>query len=196
MLDADGDPERPAGAGLRAEYDEGLGRWTEAEFWFDEAAAEKAVAFFADYLCFTKGEWSGRPSQLEAWQADDIIRPLFGWKRLDDNTRRYRRCFVWVPRKNGKTELAAGIALLALVGDAEDGGEVYAMASHKDQARIVFDQASSMVAKSNALAEHMVPFKTSIYCPSLNASFKPLTGKAEGKHGLNAFGLIGDEVHE
>ena len=64
----------------------------------------------------------------------DIIRPLFGWKRAD-NTRRYRRAYVWVPRKNGKTELAAGIALLVLIGDAEEGGEVYTIASETDQAR-------------------------------------------------------------
>lgn len=187
---------RPAGVGPGAVWNARRRRWEEIEFWFDEAAAEKAVAFFADYLCFTKGEWSGRPFLLEGWQADRIIRPLFGWKRMDDATRRYRRCFVWVPRKNGKTELAAGIALLVMVGDAEDGGEIYAIASHQDQAKIVFNQATSMVTKSAALAEHLVPFKTSIYCPSLNASFKPLTGKAEGKHGLNCSGLIGDEVHE
>jgi phage terminase large subunit-like protein len=92
--------------------------------------------------------------------------------------------------------LCAGIALLALIGDAEDGGEVYAIASHEDQAKIVFNQASAMVTKSAVLAEHLVPFKTSIYCPALNAAFKPLSGKAEGKHGLNCSGLIGDEVHE
>lgn len=189
-------PPRPAGLGTNARFNAADNRWEEGEFCFDEAAAERAVAFFADYLCFTKGEWSGRPFHLEAWQADRIVRPLFGWKRKDDGTRRYRRCLVWVPRKNGKTELAAGIALLVLIGDAEDGGEVYAIASNKDQAGIVFNQASAMVSKSSALTEHLVPFKTSIYCPSLNASFKPLTGKAEGKHGLNCSGLIGDEVHE
>jgi phage terminase large subunit-like protein len=195
MAEMEGAP-RPAGVGPRAVFDPDTGRWVEGEFWFDEAAADKAVAFFADYLCFTKGEWSGRPFLLEGWQANEIIRPLFGWKRASDNTRRYRRCFVWVPRKNGKTELAAGIALLALVGDAEDGGEVYAIASHEDQAKIVFNQASAMVTKSAVLAQHLVPFKTSIYCPSLNAAFKALSGKAEGKHGLNCSGLIGDEVHE
>lgn len=196
MVLAQGIPARPAGVSTGAEFDARAGRWVEGEFWFDETAADKAVAFFTSHLCFTKGEWSGRPFVLEGWQADRIVRPLFGWKRQDDGTRRYRRCLVWIPRKNGKTELAAGIALLVLIGDAEDGGEVYAIASNKDQAGIVFNQASAMVSKSVALSEHLVPFKTSIYCPSLNASFKPLTGKAEGKHGLNCSGLIGDEVHE
>src|SRR5262245_30794348 len=128
---------RPPGVGPRAAFDAEAERWIEGEFWFDEAAGDKAVAFFADYLCFSSGDWSGQPFTLEGWQANQIIRPLFGWKRHEDNTRRYRRCFVWVPRKNGKTELAAGIALLMLIGDAEGGGEVYAIASHEDQARIV-----------------------------------------------------------
>jgi phage terminase large subunit-like protein len=189
-------PSRPTGVGEKAEFDAVKGVWVEGEYWFDQAAADKAVAFFADYLCFTKGEWAGRPFLLEPWQEDRIVRPLFGWKRLDDNTRRYLRCYVWVPRKNGKTELAAGIGLLLLVGDAEEGGEVYAIASNKDQAGIVFGQAGSMVGRSERLGEHLVVFKTSIYCPSLNAAFKPLTGKAGGKHGFNASGVIGDEIHE
>lgn len=183
---------RPAGVGKAARFKRGA--WREGEYRFDEAAAEKAVAFFPKYLCFTKGEWAGRPFILEDWEAA-IVAALFGWKRAD-GSRRYRRCYVWVPRKNGKTELAAGIALLVLVGDAEAGGEVYSIASHKDQAKIVFDQATAMVSKSPALAEHLATFKTSIYCPTLNAGFKPLSGKPEGKHGLNPSGLIGDEIHE
>lgn len=64
---------RPAGVGPGAAYDSGAGRWVEGDFWFDEAAADKAVAFFADYLCFTKGEWAGRPFLLEAGQSDRIV---------------------------------------------------------------------------------------------------------------------------
>ncbi len=178
-----------------ATYDAARGVWTFADYWFDERAAASAVAFFPGHLTFSKGEWAGRPFRLERWQADDIVRPLFGWKR-PDGTRRYRRCYVWVPRKNGKTELAAGIALLVLLGDGEYGGEVYAIASHEGQARIVFNQAATMVAKSPTLSLDLECFKRSIYCPSLNASIIPLSGKADGKHGLSASGLIGDEIHE
>ena len=185
----------PAGVGPSAKWDGRRGCWIEGAFWFDQIAADKAVAFFPKHLCFTKGEWAGKPFVLEQWEADDIIRPLFGWKR-QDGTRRYRRCYVWVPRKNGKTELAAGIALLVLLGDGELGGEVYAIAAHEDQARIVFNQATTMVGKSETLTDDLVPLKSSIYCPALNAAFKPLSGKAEGKHGLNTSGLIGDEIHE
>lgn len=171
-------------------------RWSDCgRYWYDEAAAEKAVAFFPRYLRLTTGEWAGRPFHLEPWQADDIIRPLFGWKRTD-GTRRYRRCKVWVPRKNGKTELAAGVALLALIADGEMGGQVYSIAADKDQAKIVFDKAVGMVTWSTELSKHLECFKPSIYCAELMASFKPLSGTPEGKHGLNMSGLVGDEVHE
>lgn len=167
----------------------------DGEYWYDERAAERAVAFFPEKLVFTKGEWARRPFHLEPWEADDIVRPLFGWKRKD-GTRRYRRCYVWVPRKNGKTELAAGIAILVLVGDGEPGGEVYSIATHAGQARLVFDQAGTMASTSDSLSSDLVCLKSSIYCPALNAAFKPLSGKAVGKHGFSVSGLIGDEVHE
>ena len=196
---------RPKGVGQNAKWNRTRKRWEEGEFWFDERVADAAVGFFKTRLYFTKGEWAGRPFLLEDWQANDIIRPLFGWKRAD-GTRRYRRCYVWIPRKNGKTELAAGVALLMLVGDAEPGGEVYSIASHADQAKIVFNQATSMVSRSELLTAEpnddgtggagLQCFKSSIYCPALNAAFKPLSGKAEGKHGYSASGLIGDELHE
>lgn len=171
-------------------------RWSDCErYWYDEAAAEAAVQFFPQHLRFTKGEWAGRPFALEQWEADDIIRPAFGWKRKD-GTRRYRRVVVWVPRKNGKTELAAGVSLIALLADGEIGAEVYAIAKDEKQARIVFNAATAMASQSPTLSQHVQPLKTAIYCPELNSSFKPLTGKAAGKHGLNPHGIIGDEVHE
>ncbi|API60966.1 hypothetical protein BSL82_05740 [Tardibacter chloracetimidivorans] len=169
--------------------------WRDGEYWYDESAAAAAVAFFAEHVCLTEGEWAGRPFILEGWQEHDIIRPLFGWKRAD-GTRRYRRCYVWVPRKNGKTELAAGIALLMLLGDAEFGGQVYSIATDANQARLVFDKAAAMAGKSATLSDALECLKTAIYCPALNASFKPLSGRPTGKHGLSASGLIGDEIHE
>lgn len=191
-------PARPAGVEPTASYDSQAGLWragANAEFWFDERAAAAAAAFFPRFLRLTKGEWARRPFVLEAWQENDIIRPLFGWKRAD-GSRRYRRCYVWVPRKNGKTELAAGVALLLLVGDAEAGAEVYSIAKDKDQASIVFDKACTMVAWSADLDAELEVYKTSIFCPATLGAFKPLTGRAEGKHGLNMSGLVGDEVHE
>lgn len=187
--------KRPRGVAADAVWDTKRKAWCLADYWFDESAAEKAVRFFPEHLCLTKGEFAGRPFLLEDWQADDIVRPFFGWKR-PDGTRRYRRCYVWLPRKNGKSELAAGIGLLVLLGDAEYGGEVYSFASNEDQARIVFDRATSMVQRSATLSGLLDCFKTSIYCAQLNAALKPISGSAEGKHGFSTSGLIGDEIHE
>jgi phage terminase large subunit-like protein len=164
-------------------------------YWFDEAAASNAVDFFPRYLRLTGGEWFNRPFVLSPWQEHDIIRPLFGWKR-PDGTRRYRRCYVWVPRKNGKSELAAGVAFLELLGDAEQGGQVFSIATSKDQASIVFDKATDMLKLSPDLQEHLVGFKSSLFCAELGAAFRPLAGIPKGKHGLSMSGLIGDEVHE
>lgn len=169
--------------------------WRDGAYWFDEAVADKAAGFFPKHLRLTKGEWAGRPFELEGWQEHDIIRPLFGWKRAD-GTRRYRRCFLWVARKNGKTELAAGISLLMLLGDNEPGAEVYSIASEGAQAQIVFDKAAAMVAYSPTLTQLIDCLKTALFCSQINGSFRPLSGKPQGKHGLNMSGLIGDEIHE
>lgn len=193
MVDA---PERPEA--LRKHYPNARwdGRhWRDGKYWYDESAADKAANFFPKYLVFSEGEWAGRPFILEPWEEHDIVRPFFGWKRAD-GTRRYRRCFVWIARKNGKTEIAAGIAILALLGDAEPGGQVFSIASEKDQATIVFTKATNMVARAPQLARRLDCLKASIYCPELNASFRPLSGKPAGKHGLNMSGLVGDEIHE
>lgn len=165
------------------------------QYWFDEAAADAACQFVERHCVLTEDQWAGKPFRLEPWQRDDILRPLFGWKR-EDGLRRYRRCIVWVPRKNGKTELAAAIALLGLVATGITGGQVYSIASHKDQAKLVFDKAGRMVAWSPSLAKVCESFKTSIYCSQLSSAFKPLSGKPAGKHGFSSTCLIGDEVHE
>lgn len=190
-------PERPLALRRNklAEWDDDRGVWVEGEFYYDERVADAAVRFFATRLRLTEGEWAGRPFILEDWQEHDIVRPLFGWKR-PDGSRRYRRCFVWVARKNGKTELAAGIALLMLMGDGEMGGQVFSIASEKEQASIVFNKATAMIAYSPELSGQLDTLKSAIYCPALNASFRPLSGKPQGKHGLNMSGLVGDEVHE
>jgi Phage terminase-like protein, large subunit len=128
------------------------------QFWFDERAATVAVAFFEKLLMHTKGEWAGQPFKLQEWQRDGIIRPLFGWKR-EDGTRRYRRAYIEIPRKNGKSTLSAGIALYLLFADDEPGAEVYSAAADRDQARIVFDEAKRMVEANQTLAKLSQAYK-------------------------------------
>lgn len=163
------------------------------EFWFDKAAADHAVVFFSRYLRHVKGKWAGVPFVLEPWQEHGIIRPLFGWKRAD-GTRQYRRAFIAVPRKNGKSTLAAGIALYLLFADRESGAEVYSAAADRDQAAIVFELAKSMVEASPQLKKRSQRFKRSIVGPRAS-SYKVLSADAPTKHGLNAHGIIFDELH-
>jgi phage terminase large subunit-like protein len=171
-------------------------RSADGRFWYDEAAASAAVSFFPRYLRLTVGEFYNRPFVLSSHQEHDIIRPLFGWKRVADATRRYRRCYVWMPRKNGKSELAAGVGLLVMLGDAEPGGQVLSIATDKAQALITLDKALQMVGLSEELQQHLVTFKETIYSPELGANFRALAGIPKGKHGLNMSGLVGDEIHE
>lgn len=163
--------------------------------WYNPVVADNAVAFFPRYCRFTKKEWAGRPFHLEPWEADWIIKPAFGWMRAD-GTRLYRRVIVWVPRKNGKTELLGGVSHLCLLGDEVPGAECYSIASSGDQANIVFKAAKDMVVYSEGLAEHYETFEGSLYCKSTRGRFEPLTGKPRGKHGLGTTYLIGDEAHE
>lgn len=120
---------------------------------------------------------------------------LFGWK-VADGTRFYRRLMLWVGKKSGKTEFLAALGLAFWLFDGEYMGEAYCIASKRDQAKIVFDRATAMVALSPALKEDVQVFKTSLFCPELLARFQPLSGRAEGRHGISTSVLVGDEMHE
>ena len=163
--------------------------------WFDEGAAQLACEFFPRYLRHTEAEWAGRPFELAPWQRDRVIRPLFGWKRVD-GTRLIRTVYLEVGRKNGKTELAAGVSLIAMMADGEFNGQAYSLACDKDQAKIVFEKAGVMVGFSDELGRHLEVYKTSIFCPALMARFKPLSSKPSTKQGFSPSVVVGDEIHE
>lgn len=163
-------------------------------FYYDAEAAERAVRFFSTCLTHSKGELAGKPLTLSDWQADKIIRPMFGWKRAD-GSRRYRTVYVEIPRKAGKTTIAAGVALYLLTADAEPGAEVYSAAADRDQAGLAFEIAREMVTSSPALEKRIKPYKRALTVPSTASSYKVLSAEAYTKHGLNAHGIIFDEVH-
>lgn len=166
-----------------------------SDYYFDAERARRATEFFPRFLRFTEGEWAGRPFELQAWQARGIGE-IFGWRRHSDDTRRYRRFRWWLPRKNGKTELLAGIAHLLTIGDGEPGAQVYSHALDKRQASIVFEKATAMLRYSPQLSGLYEATKTSLFCPKLQSAFRPLSGEPKGKHGLSPHGALGDEAHE
>jgi phage terminase large subunit-like protein len=165
------------------------------EFYFDETAADRAVQFIERFLVHTKGKWAGKPFKLEPWQRDEIIRPLFGWKRTADGTRKYREAYIELPRKNGKSTLSSGIALLLTFADGEPGAEVYSAAGDRKQAAIVFNQAALMVRKSPALRKRAVVYKNSIVIEATASVYEVLSADAHTKHGLNVHAAVIDELH-
>jgi phage terminase large subunit-like protein len=162
--------------------------------WFDAASADAACAWIERYCRHTEGQWFNKPFNLADWQRQ-IVRDLFGWK-TKDGWRVYREAWIEIPRKNGKSEFAAAIALLLLVADGEPGGQVYSVAGDESQARIVWHKASVMVGLDPTLSGAVESFKTSLYVPNIMATYRPLSGSRSNKHGLSAHGVIGDEVHE
>lgn len=167
---------------------------TKDGYYFDDRAADLAIAFFERFLRHSKGEWAGQPFVLEDWQKTDIIRPLFGWKR-PDGFRKYRWAYIEVPKKNGKSTLAAGIALYLLFADAEPGAEIYGAASDREQAAIVFDIARAMVEQEPELDSRSETYRRSIVVPKSRSFYNVLSADAYSKHGFNAHGVIFDELH-
>lgn len=158
--------------------------------WFDEVEATRAVDFIERFCSHVKGH-SG-PFILEGWQKNDIIRPLFGWKNKD-GLRKYRTCYIEIPRKNGKSNLSAAIALYLLFGSGEKGGEIISAAGDRNQARIVFDIAAQMVRQNKSLSNHATVHKSEIHFKE--SFYKSISAEARTKHGFNCSGIIFDELH-
>lgn len=178
----------------RHERDLARQRTDEFPFWFDETAGDRVVQFIERYCRHHKGEWAGQPLLLEDWQKR-WIRIAFGWKRVADNTRRFRTAYVEIPRKNGKSELAGGLALYLQLADGEPGAEIYASATKQDQARIVWSTSAAMVRASPTLRKYAKVFRNSIEGVANGSTFKPLGADSNTLDGLNPHGNIVDELH-
>lgn len=160
--------------------------------WVPEAG-ERVVTFIEAYCAHHKGEWAGAPLLLEEWQKD-IFRQAFGWYR-SDGLRRFRTMYVETPRKNGKSELAGALGLYLLVGDNEPGAEVYASATKKDQARIVWSVADAMVRLSPKLKRWIKRYRANLFVERTSSKFEPLGADSDTLDGLNPHGNIVDELH-
>lgn len=161
-------------------------------FWFDEAAADRAVAVISEFR-HTKGRWTRERWQWVPWQRW-AVRELYGWKR-EDGTRRFRWAYIAIPRKNGKSEFAAANALYLQVADGEDGAEVYSAATKKDQARIVWSYASEIVRLTPSLKRKIRSYRAELKFPDTNSTLQPLGSDADTLDGLNPHGLVIDELH-
>tara|TARA_R100000951_G_C2647780_1_gene183187 strand:- start:1193 stop:2749 length:1557 start_codon:yes stop_codon:yes gene_type:complete len=163
-------------------------------YYYDEKAGNNAVKFIETYLTHTKGELAKTPFILQEYQKEQIIKPLFGWKN-EDGTRKFRTSFIFLPRKNGKSTLAAAIILTLLYIDQEFGGEYYSAANDRDQASLVFECAKSMIENNPKLNQYVDIFKKSIVYNSQGSFYKAISRDTATKHGFNSAGFIYDELH-
>jgi phage terminase large subunit-like protein len=160
---------------------------------FDNEAAQDAIDFYG-YLQHVKGEWAGQTLRLEPWE-EFIVGSLFGWMRAD-GTRRFRRGYEEVGRKNGKSLLVAGIGLKLAFFDNEAGADVYSAATKRDQAKIVWGAAKQMVERDPYLRSIIQVLVSNLNDPETSSKFEPLSADAKSMDGLNVHGALIDELHE
>jgi len=161
---------------------------------YDKSAADFAVAFIQS-LSHTKGTWAGKPFDLIDWQ-EQIVRDIFGILK-PNGYRQFNTAYVEIPKKMGKSELAAAVALLLTCGDNEERAEVYGCAADRNQASIVFNVAADMVRMCPALAKRVKILdstKRLIYQPT-GSIYQVLSADVSNKHGFNTHGVVFDELH-
>lgn len=161
---------------------------------YDKKLADRAVTFISN-LKHTKGKWAGKNFELLPWQ-EQIVRDLFGIVK-ENGKRQFLSAYVEIPKKNGKSELAAAVALYLLYGDNEPSAEVYGAACDRNQASIVFDVAKQMTQMSGPLMKRSkIMAATKRIVNYTNAGFyQVLSAETGTKHGLNVSGLVFDEIH-
>lgn len=163
--------------------------------WADYGAptlGPRVGAFCFEHVRQTKGRWAGQPLHFEPWQ-QEFLNEAF---ELDPATglRIYHEVLLGIPRKNGKSTMAAGISLYLLVADGEAGPEVYNAAGAKDQARVVFQQAREFVQASPTLPDVLLLKRSEIDCPENHGHLRVIASDAKLQHGSNPSGNVIDEL--
>ena len=167
-------------------------------FYFDEDEAKRPITFIQS-LVHTKGEWANHNIILESWE-QFIIASIFGWRRKENKLRRYKKAYVQVSRKNGKTTFASGIGNYCFFCDspAEAGVEIYYIATKKDQAKIAWSESERQIRKAKALNKEAITYKqTSTITKKKDTASKskPLGQDSNTEDGLNPHLVIVDEYH-
>lgn len=163
------------------------------KYQFDIEKANRPILFIEKFCKHSKGIWAGQPVILDLWQKA-IVQTIFGF--VDEKgLRRYREAFIVVARKNGKSTLLSAIGLYMLFADGEGGAQVCCVASKKDQAKIVFEEAKNMVSQSVLLKKHIRKRKSDLYVDLTFSTFEPLASDSNTLDGLNMHCGILDEIH-
>lgn len=165
------------------------------EYFFSSKRANHIIEFFENYCHHSKGKVGGKKVELELWEKA-MLAAVFGF--IDINgVRKYREAILIVGKKNGKSLLASGVGVYMLVGDGEPGPEVYAVATKRDQAKIIWTESKRMVKKSPALIRRIKPLVAELSSEEFNAGvFKPLASDSDTLDGLNVHCALMDEIHQ
>ena len=174
---------------LIRELDHPSGEWI-----YSPARAEHAIAFVERYCHHSKGKEGGSLVRLELWERA-LLATIFGFVNIE-GVRQYREALLIVGKKNGKSLLASAIGCYLLTADGEPGPEVYAVATKRDQAKIIWQEAKSMVRKSPALRRRVRTLVGELACDANDGVFKPLASDSNTLDGLNVHGALLDEIHQ
>jgi phage terminase large subunit-like protein len=161
---------------------------------YSPSRANHVIEFFENYCHHSKGKFGGKLVELELWEKA-LLAAVFGFVD-DDGIRQYQKCLLIVGKKNGKSLLASGVGLYMMVADGEAGPEIYAAATKKDQAKIIWQEAKRMVRKSPALLKRIRTLVAELCSDFNDGVFKPLASDSDTLDGLNVHCALFDEIHQ
>lgn len=161
---------------------------------FNEQKANRPINFIEKFCKHSKGKWAGKPVTLELWQRA-FIQALYGFVDKETGLRKYKKGILFVGRKNGKSTIDAGLGNYMLTSAGEGGAEIYSVATKKDQAKVVWEEAKRMIKKSPVLAKRIRSLVGGLFYDKTESFFKALASDSNSLDGLNAFFVIGDEIH-
>lgn len=164
------------------------------KFIYNQKRAERVIGFVENFCKHSKGKWGGKPLILELWQKA-FIACLYGVVYKDTGKRRFKEAFLVIARKNGKSIISSALGNYMLAGDGEAGAECYAVATKKDQAKIVWEEAEKMVKKSPPLKTIIKPYTNNLKFDLMDSTFKPLSSDDKTLDGLNPHFASLDEIH-
>ncbi|WP_408869227.1 terminase large subunit [Brochothrix campestris] len=167
----------------------------EGEYYYSHDRAQHVIDFIEKYCKHSKGKMGGKPIVLELWEKA-MLASIFGFIDIEGN-RKYQRAILIIGKKNGKSLIASAVALYLQVADGEPGAEIYAVATKKDQAKIIWNESRSMVRKSPALRKRIKTKVAEISSEEFNDGvYKPLASDSDTLDGLNVHGALMDEFHQ
>lgn len=164
------------------------------EYFYSSARANHIIEYFENYLRHSKGKLGGKLIKLELFQKA-MLATVFGFVDIEGN-RQYRKVVWIVGKKNGKSTIASGIGLYLETADGEAGPEVYAVATKRDQAKIIWQEAKRMVRKSPPLLKRIRTLVSELASDFNDGTFKPLASDVDTMDGLNVHCALMDEFHQ